>query len=131
MQPLHAKKIDEPHELIGKAIIVNQGYTADRYVSGIQGVQITRISSGMVSTGILALQSGKADAYVAAQSSLQPYIEKHGTQEFSYTPLQDSEEFYALAVSKKYPKLYQQIQSVLTDMEKDGTLKSLRNKWTL
>lgn len=130
VQPLHKEKINQITDLANKSVIVNQGYTADRYVSGIKEIKdVTRLSSGTVSTAMLALQSGKADAYIASYSSLQPYLEKYGTDGFQFTPLSGTEELYALAVSKKYPKLYEQIQATIAAMEKDGTLKSLRDKW--
>lgn len=131
VQPIHAQKVNNAQDLIDKTVVVNQGYTADRYVSAIDGVEVSRISSPSISTGLLALKSEKADAYIAAHSSLQPYFEKHGKEEFHVTPLQDTEEFYALAISKKFPALYRKIQSILTQMEKDGTLKALRTKWGL
>ncbi len=130
VQPSHAIAIKSPEDLASRSIIVNQGYTADRYVSDIKGIKdITRLSSESVSTALLALQSGKADVYVASYSSLSPYIEKYGTQEFQFTPLHGTEELYALAVSKKYPQLHQKIESIIAEMEKDGTLKLLRDKW--
>ena len=131
VQPAQSAKIETADDLIGKSVIVNQGYTADNYISAIDGIEVIRLSSAKIDDGLLALKNNKADAYIASKSSLLPYIEKQTERIFQYTPLKGSEESFALAVSKKYPKLLNEVQSVLDDMQKDGTIQSLRNKWKL
>jgi ABC-type amino acid transport/signal transduction systems, periplasmic component/domain len=101
IQPVNAQPISRTNQLADKVIIVNQGYTADRFVSEIPHIKdIIRISSPYVSTCILALQSGKADLYVTAQSTIKLYFEQNSNSPFMQTPIENSEEIYALAVSK-------------------------------
>ena len=50
-------------DLTGKTVVVNEGYLADSFMSE-QPVELLRLSSALVSDGILALQSGRADAFV-------------------------------------------------------------------
>jgi arginine/lysine/histidine transporter system substrate-binding protein len=66
--------ITTSEDLKNKTVIVNQGYTSDRYISGISGVETIRISSPLISNGILTLKGSNADAYIASLSSLQPYF---------------------------------------------------------
>ncbi len=117
--------------LKGKIVSVNQGYTADQYLSGLDEFEAIRLSSPLVATGILTLESNQAQVYVASKTALKPYFEKQKKQMFKTTPLEGTEETYAIAVSKKYPDLYTAIQSTITNMIQDGTLKKLKEKWGL
>jgi arginine/lysine/histidine transporter system substrate-binding protein len=117
-------------DLKGKKVIVNQGYTADRYMSSIKGPELVRLPS--VSDALLALRSNKAFAFVVARRAIQPYFDQHGAEEFTTFTVPDSpEESSALVISPHYPLLAQQIDKLLTQMEEDGTLKALKEKWSL
>ncbi len=132
IQPRDAQPITTKEQLKDKIVIVNQGYTADRVVSEVPDIKdIIRIASPYVSTCILALQSGKANVYITAQSTAKLYFEQNSNSPFMQTPIQDTEEIYALAVSKKFPTLYTQIQKIITDMNEDGTIQNLKKKWNL
>ena len=120
------KSIDE---LKGKRVLVDEGYTADTYMSKIKGVILQRTTSPV--QGFLALKSKRADAYVIAKSPAQPFFDKYGTQAFNTTEIEDASENYSLAISKKHPELLKKIQKALTEMEKDGTINTLKIKWKL
>ena len=125
------KPIKTKNELTGKTVVVNEGYTADYYVSGLEGVNIQRLSTSMINEGIMALTSGRADAYVAARAPLQPYFKKFGARKFELEEIPETEETDAIAVSKKHSKLLPSIQAALDAMEEDGTLKMIKEKWNL
>lgn len=112
-----------------KTVVVNQGYTADTFMSDKPDINVVRLSSALISDGLLALQSKRADAFVAAYSSVKPFFEKHGINKFVWTPIPNTQESDALAISPQYPQLAQEVQEVLNTMETDGTLKQLKNKW--
>ncbi len=131
IQPISAQPITNAQELQNKVVAVNQGYTADQYISDIEDVDALRLSTSLVSTGILTLQSKQADVYVVSKSAIKPYFESQKEQQYQSTPLEGTEETYALAVSKKYPELYTAIQSALTSMIEDGTIQKLKEKWRL
>jgi len=118
-------------DLEGKTVVVNEGYTADSFMSEQPGVELLRLSSALVSDGMLALQSGRADAFVTASHSIKPYFEKYDRNNFNITPIPGTEETSAFAVSKYYPDLRRDIQVTLNEMEQDGTLASLKTKWNL
>ena len=125
------QKIKGVDDLVGKNIVVNEGYTSDMYMSGIAGINLIRLSSAMISDGLLALQSSRAFAFVTARTPIMPYFEQYGTAEFDMVPIEGTEEKYALAISKHYPTLHKQIQQALDAMESDGTLDTIKEKWNL
>ena len=118
-------------DLKGKNVAVNQGYTADATLSAIPDINLNRISSDAISTGLLVLQSGRADAFVAAKNSLMPYFKQYGTDTFKFEEIPGTTESYSIAISKKYPELLPLVQKVLDEMETDGTIATLKQKWGL
>jgi len=118
-------------DLAGKEVAVNEGYVSDMYMSTITGPIVIRLSSASIVDGILALQSGRAYAFVTAQASVKPFFKKYGTKKFQVVPIPETDESYALAVSKKYPELFSHIQTILDNMKQDGTLQTIKQKWEL
>lgn len=118
-------------DLEGKTVVVNEGYLADSFMSEQPGIELLRLSSALVSDGMLALQSGRADALVTASHSIKPYFEKYNINDFYVTPIPNTEETSAFAISKYYPDLRRDIQVMLNEMEQDGTLTALKTKWNL
>jgi polar amino acid transport system substrate-binding protein len=116
-------------ELKGKKVIVNQGYTADRYMSKIEGIDLVRLPS--VSEAMLALNGGRADAFVTASKPIQPYFDQYGRSRFSTFFIDDATEDAALAFSSLYPKLAQEVETILQSMKSDGTIEQLKAKWRL
>ncbi len=131
VQKAGADPIRNKEQLNKKTVVVNQGYSSDHYVSDLdEDVEIVRVSSPLISTGLLTLDGGQADVYVAAKSSLQPFLEKK-SDNYIVTRIDGTGESSALAISKKYPQLYSSLQSAMSEMIKDGTLATLKEKWKL
>jgi len=116
-------------ELSGKKVIVNEGYTADFYMSKLQGPILQRLPSP--AQGFLALKSGRADAYVIAKSSAMKFFEKYGQKNFHFSEIPATEETYSIAVSKKQLQLFKEIEQALMEMKEDGTIQKLLIKWKL
>lgn len=116
-------------DLDQKDVVVNEGYTADLHMSTIPGPIIKRLATP--TEGFLALTSGNAYAFVAAQSSVRPYFEKYGTEKFNIFLLDGIQDNYSFAVSKHYPELLEAVQNALDAMEQDGTLAQIKKKWNL
>lgn len=116
-------------DLHDKKIAVNEGFTADYYMSAIKGPQLIRFASPIES--FMALTSGRVDALVAAENSVKPFLNHYGTEKFSVAQIPDTTDEYALALSKKYPELVAQIQSAIDQLEANGTLDALKQKWKL
>lgn len=131
IQKKDAEPITTPQQLHGKRVAVNQGYTADQYVTSldIPTIDIVRLSSSMISTGLLALNSNQADVFIAAKNSLLPLVKQR--ENYTLSPIENTAESSAIAISKKYPNLFTTIQTTIDAMIKDGTIDSLKKKWNL
>ncbi len=114
-------------DLDGKEVVVNEGYTADLYMSTITGPVIKRLAAP--AEALLALTSGNAYAFVAAQSTVKPYFDKYGTQKFNIFPIDGAQDNYSFVISKHYPELLPLVQQALDAMEQDGTLEKIKRKW--
>lgn len=116
-------------DLVGKEVIVNEGFVADDYMRAISGVTLYRLPT--VAEAFLALKSDRAYAYVLAKRSAQPFLEKYGTTHFHITQIPGTAETTALAISKKYADLLPQAQAALDAMEADGTLATIKQRWDI
>ena len=136
VSPAHMpiKSLEQLKNNATSTLAVNEGYTADYYVShyyktDLNAPQITRFATPMES--FMALNSGRVNALVAAQNTIKPFIEHYGARNFTLAPIPDTTDEYALAISKKYPDLLIPIQQALDEITRDGTLEQLKKKWKL
>lgn len=118
-------------DLQNKEVLVNEGYFADTFISQLPNIEIIRLSSPLISDGLLALKNGRGDAFIASKSSLDPAMQKQGVNTFRLIKLDETDEVVALAVSKKYPDLLERINEIIKQMKEDGTLKKLLKKWNV
>ncbi|MGC2310263.1 MAG: transporter substrate-binding domain-containing protein [Candidatus Babeliaceae bacterium] len=116
-------------DLKGKTVIVNQGYTADLYMSLVTDINLVRLPS--LSDALLALMSGRGDALVTAGNTLNPLFEHYPKEKFNLFMIPETNDTVSLAISSHYPELARQVQHVLQTMEQDGTLITLKEKWKL
>jgi ABC-type amino acid transport substrate-binding protein len=116
-------------DLHGKQVIVNEGYTAEAYLSTIPNIHLTRLKT--VADAFLALKGGRADAFVTAEGTIKPFFDQKGSDEFLISPIAGTQENCCIAIAPKYPELVDEIESALEEMKKDGTLKQLKTKWGL
>ena len=116
-------------ELKGKTVVVNEGFTADLYMSHKPGYTLIRLPA--ISDGFLALQSGRADAFITAKNTVGQFLERQNEAHLCICQLPDTNESCALLISKKYPELLPQIQGALDAMIEDGTMAHLKTKWKL
>jgi ABC-type amino acid transport substrate-binding protein len=123
------KKNIQFNDLSDKKILVNEGYTADLFVSKIPNLNIIRLNSPV--DAFLALQSGNADVFVTAKSTLSGFIKKTNFEKFHFTEIENSEDQYSLVVSKKKPEMLEKVQKILDTLIEDGTIDQLKIKWNL
>jgi polar amino acid transport system substrate-binding protein len=116
-------------DLNGKSVVVNEGYTADTYMSARPEVNIKRLPAPAES--ILELQTEKSFAYVSALNAVKPFLQKFGEDTFNVFKIAGTDENTAMGISKHYPELLEQIQLILDQMEADGTIEELKKKWNL
>lgn len=117
-------------QLAGKDVAVNEGFTADLYLSS-SGQELNIIRLATSADALIALQSGRVDAYVTALNTLKPVFDKVGKEQFNLAPIADAQDSYALIVSRKYPALYNDIEEVVQAMIADGSIDQLKAKWGL
>ena len=123
------KPISTVADLSGKNVVVNEGFTADTYVSALQGPIINRLLT--TTDAIVSLQTGRADAFVTAQSSINPFLANQKEKTFNVVIIPDTQERVALAISQKYPEIYKQIDTAVQQMIEDGTIETIKKKWNL
>jgi len=116
-------------DLTGQTVIVNDGFTADLYLSSFTGPIIKRLPT--VADAFLNLISKRADAFVSARAAIEPFFEHADRSKFIITVLPEKSDSYVLIVSRKYPELLEQVQDVLDAMEQDGTIATIKQKWNL
>ncbi len=120
------KNIDD---LKTKEIIVNDGFTADLYLSTLPEITLKRLPS--VADAFLALTSGRGDAFVTAHNTVKPFFDQYGSEKFMISPIEGTNEPAAFAISKQHPELVEQINKVLEEMQEDGSLEAFKRKWHL
>jgi arginine/lysine/histidine transporter system substrate-binding protein len=116
-------------DLTGKTVIVNEGYTADLFMSKQKGPTLKRLTS--IADALMALNAKKGDAFVSALSTISPYLKGHGKNKFKINHISDTAETYAFLVSKKKPKLYKKINTALNELIQKGAIEQLKKKWKL
>jgi arginine/lysine/histidine transporter system substrate-binding protein len=126
---LAKNKIEDLDDLLGKEVIVNDGYTADIYMSDKEGPILRRLKSP--AEAFLAIKTERAFAFVTAQATVQPFFERYGKKDFSIFTIPDTDENISLAISMRYPELQVPIQQALDEMKEDGTIDALKKKWKL
>lgn len=122
-------KITSLDDLKGKTVIVNEGFSAERFMSQFPDIDLKRLPT--VADAFLSLASKRADAFVVATNSVKPFFSQYPAHEFSLFAIPDTNEKTAFAVSKKYPELRDQIQKVLDQLKQEGLLETLKKKWNI
>jgi arginine/lysine/histidine transporter system substrate-binding protein len=127
---LKAKFDDHPLlELKNLKVVVNDGYTADFYASDILKLTPIRLSNPV--DAMIALKSNRAEVFITAKDTLSPLLENKIYSDFSYQPIEGTEENCASMLPKGSLELKSQLNHSLKMMKRDGTLDALKSKWGL
>jgi len=118
--------INSLDDLVGKRVVVNDGYTADFYMSAQEGPDLIRLPTP--AEAILALRNGNAYAFVTAYTPIKSLVEKNST-EFSIWPIEGTKESTAFGISKEYADLVSAIDQALDEIKADGTFAKLKERW--
>lgn len=122
-------KISSLDDLKGKSVIVNEGFSAERFMSNLEGIDLKRLPT--VADAFLSLQSGRADAFVVAANSIKPFFKQYPQADFSLFTIPNTNEKTALAISKKYPELLEKIDKILDELHREGFIEQLKKKWDI
>ncbi len=120
--------INSEKGLIGKRVIVNDGFTADSYMAKKEGVELLRIPT--VLDAMSSLRLGRADAYVTAMNPVKRYFDT-AQNEYRFVKIEGSEENCSLAVCPQSKELFEKIEQAIQTMIKDGTIDTFKKKWDI
>ena len=120
------KNIENLNDLTGASVGIYTGSEYDNIADDkIVGVKTLYFNS--YSDQIIALKSGKIDGFLTDKPLANEIINKNHDLKILDDKLTDDSYAFAINPSKKELKL--KIDEVLTEMEKDGTLNQMENKW--
>lgn len=117
-------------DLIGKEVIVNDGYTAATYMAKFPEVHLVYLKSP--SDALVALDSNRAFAFVTAKNPLNAFLANSPkAKDYHLFTLENTGDTSSLAVSKNQPELYEKLKKELLELMRDGTVDKLKAKWGL
>lgn len=124
---LKDKNFKNLEELSSQRIIVDASSSANDYMSKLQHVSIYRLPSP--EDAINALKNDLADAYIIEENTAHALFEIYGIDNFKILVIPKTSEQNALAISKLYPQLAQQLSKIVDEMIADGTIEQFKQKW--
>lgn len=123
-------KITSIEDLYNKPVAVNTGYTCDTFLSTIPQIPLVRLES--TSDGIMALQANSVYAFATLQSCLELFLKQQDSNhDYQFFKLPIDADGCALAYEKENKVLQEKIDPIIDEMERDGTLHTLKMKWGL
>jgi ABC-type amino acid transport substrate-binding protein len=114
-------------DVLDKKIIVPTGYTSDIFISDYNCAQLTRLVAP--AQCIMALLAGAGDVFIASHNSVAPFLKQN--KNLHVWPIPQTGDAYALVLNKHNHELQQQVNDVIVQMQQDGTLDTLKQKWEL
>ena len=119
--------VESLDDLNGKDVVVNEGFTADLYLSDIEGPRIKRLKN--LADALLDLRTRRSFAFVTAYNAIKSVP---GLREkYNLLIIKNTSDNYSIAVSKKYKDLFDEIEEALKEIKEDGTLDKLKAKWDI
>ena len=118
-------------DLVGKAIGVQRGTTGDLYCSdtvengGFGAENVTPYPDGL--TAVQALNNGQVDCVVIDNAPAQEFVEANPGLKILDTEYANEE--YAIGVAKGNTQLLDAINGALAELEADGTLQAIVDKY--
>ena len=111
--------------LVGKTVGVQSGTTGDDEVSAMEGVTVTGYDE--IGMAFVALLNGQIDAVVCDTPVASGYVSKYDTLKTVGEVLTTEE--YGIAMPKGSDELMAKINKALAEVEADGVIEDLVDKW--
>lgn len=124
---LSAAPINSIDELKGKTVVVNEGYTADMYISTLADINVVRLKSP--AEAFLALMGGRVDAFISAYNGVKPFFDQYEATNFHGVIIPDTQENSSFAIAPQLPALRDELEATIQAMKADGTLQTILTKW--
>lgn len=119
---------DNLNELTGQKIVVNTGYSSERYIDSLHSSSFFVQRLKTPADAICALKNNIADAFITAYSSVIGLVKNN---EFYVTRIDGTVESAAIGINKDNDILQENINGILKQFKEDGTLRALRKKWNI
>ncbi len=126
-KPDQQNAIQQFSDLYYQTVVVNQGYTAEAYMDSFENITLLRLPN--VAEALTALEAGHAQAFVTAAHAMHPVIQERGADNFHTFAINNTSEAISLAISREYPTLRDEINTILKKLEHEGFIANLKEKW--
>ncbi len=117
--------INGPQDLKGKRISVQLGTTGEIEAKKIEGATVKPFDT--VDLAFLELKNGQVDAAIVDNPTTQVYVKRFTDLKTVGQPFTD--EHYGIAVCKNNTDLLNKINTALGQLQSDGTITKLQDKW--
>ncbi len=119
-------------ELKNKKIIINTGYTSERYIEKKSLTnEIIKLKS--VPDALIGLELNQGDVFITSYASLIQFLKTKESEKFFILNLPDSqnEESVSFLINKNNIELLNQINKIIKELDSSKDLKKILNKWGL
>jgi ABC-type amino acid transport substrate-binding protein len=119
-------------DLCGRVVIVNSGYSAEKYVESLAmqySFSIQRMKN--VSEAIIALKNDIGDAFITAESTVAQLIQTEFRHLFSFNRIPGISEQAAIVFHKDQQEFCEKVNEILKKLKEDGTIDFLKKKWNV
>ncbi len=121
----------------GELIVVNEGYTADLFLTDAikkgqyANLKVTKLP--IISDGFLSIKTGRAEGFLTSKITWEDFKrQQNGHQEtFFAHEVPQTEETYAMAFAKDNTELQKTINAIIKKLKENGTILQLSKKWKL
>lgn len=132
--PKNATFDTTPGKLKNKIVGVQQGTTFATYLATTYGKDVTVKTYASEETAVLDLQSGRIDAVMGDTPLLAIWLREHGNGKYHFVgkPIEDQKllgKGFGIAVNKTNTKLLKSLNTAITELQHDGTLKKIVAKY--
>ncbi len=124
------RKFDSIYDLMNKRIIVELGTTGEKNIKRFIPTALIR-GYAHSSEAMEAFKNGDGDAITTDDALLQGFVIDN--PEYMILPIRLTKEPYGIAFkkSKQSKNFKKQVDKIINDMNSDGTIDALKNKWIL
>ncbi len=125
-------KYESLNDLDGKSIAIQKETTSDELLDDMIGkgtITCKKVAQEQVTTCFTQLANGEVDTVLCDSSVAEGYVARNPeAYEIAFQDKTSPEQF-GVAMSKSDTELQKVVNEALAEMEKNGTLQDLRNKW--
>ena len=122
-----ASPIRGPADLVGKRLGVQLGTTGEREAHRIRAAEV--VSFDAIGAAFIDLRNGRLDAVIADTPTVALFAKDHPEIRLVGEPI--TRESYGIAFRKEDAKLKAAVDDALDDLQRGGTIQSLRRRWGL